>query len=142
MTHRLPTNRKRAPSVLGYKVTAQGARGVPRPPPPLPAAPRRTTRSDRIIEEGCMYRRPHRRHHLTALAALAMAALLPALAPAPAAAAKKSAVPAFFYSDKPSVATYKAESEAELKQAQAALDRMVGVKGKRTLEHTLGPDNE
>ncbi|HYJ32413.1 MAG TPA: M3 family metallopeptidase [Candidatus Binatia bacterium] len=89
-----------------------------------------------------MYRRPHRRHHLIALAALAMAALLPALAPAPAAAARKSAVPPFFYSDKPSVAAYKAESEAELKQAQAALDRMVAVKGKRTIENTLVPYND
>ncbi|MGE5179132.1 MAG: M3 family metallopeptidase [Bacteroidota bacterium] len=73
--------------------------------------------------------------------AFALAALLPALAPAPA-AARKSAAPPFFYSDRPTAASYKASAEAELKQAQTALDRLLAVKGKHTIANTLAPYNE
>ena len=84
-----------------------------------------------------MISRPHRpfRPHLMAV----LAALAFALAPHAADAAKQ---PPFFYSDKPSIPTYRSKAEAELKQAQAALDRMLSVKGKRTIANTLVPYNE
>ncbi|HEV8129375.1 MAG TPA: M3 family metallopeptidase [Candidatus Eisenbacteria bacterium] len=70
---------------------------------------------------------------------VALAALLLATGTGQALAAKP---PSFFYSNKPSVAAYKAGAETELKQAQAALDRMVAVKGKHTIQNTLVPYNE
>jgi thimet oligopeptidase len=70
---------------------------------------------------------------------VAVAALLLATGTGQALAAKP---PSFFYSNKPSVAVYKAEAETELKQAQAALDKMVAVKGKHTIQNTLVPYNE
>jgi thimet oligopeptidase len=83
--------------------------------------------------------RPFRRLHPWTLLLVA-AALLPAAAGVGRAAA--AAQPHFFYIDRPSVAAYKAGSEAELKRAQAALDRMLRVKGKRTIQNTLVPYNE
>ena len=89
-----------------------------------------------------MSRRPLRAQILTALTALAIAA---ALLPAPFAQGKAAAaakLPPFFYSDNPSVAKYKAGSEAELKKARASLDKLVAVKGKRKVTNTLVPYNE
>jgi len=87
-----------------------------------------------------MSRRPHRRRtSLAALAAIALAVSLIATAAAPVAAAPQ---PTFFYSGNPTVAEYKAGSEAELQRAQAALDKMLAVKGKRTIANTLVPYNE
>jgi Zn-dependent oligopeptidase len=90
-----------------------------------------------------MFRRTLRRHRTpTALAlAFALAAFLPALVPAPA-AAKKPAAPPFFYSDRPTASSYRASAEAELKQSQAALDRLLAVKGKHTIANTLVPYND
>lgn len=84
-----------------------------------------------------MSRRPlHRIPIPLALATLAAAVLIPAARPA---AAKP---PSFFYSDRPTIASFKATSEASLKKAQAALDKLVAVKGKRTIQNTLVPYNE
>ena len=71
-------------------------------------------------------------------AALLLASWLAAPSPA---AAKGQAMPAIFFSDNPNVAAYKAGAEAELRQANAALETMLGVKGKRTIENTLVPYN-
>jgi thimet oligopeptidase len=87
-----------------------------------------------------MSTRPLRRHLPRTAAAIAVAALLSAAAPHPSGASP--AQPSFFYSEKPTVAAYKAATVAELKRAQSALDRMIAVKGKRTIENTLVPFNE
>ena len=47
-----------------------------------------------------------------------------------------------FFTGKPSAATYKAQTQAELKQAQAAIDRMLAVRGPRTVQNTLQVFNE
>ncbi len=89
-----------------------------------------------------MSRRPLQRQPiLKALTAFAItAALLPALyAPGE---AKSEKQPPFFYSDKPSVAAYKDGSQAELRLAKGALDRMLLVRGKRTVDNTLVPYND
>src|SRR5258705_339501 len=79
------------------------------------------------------------RRSFTRLTVVALALLALAAGTGQALAAKP---PSFFYSDKPSAAAYKAGAEAELKQAQAALDRLTAVKGKRTIANTLVPYNE
>ncbi|HEX3112185.1 MAG TPA: M3 family metallopeptidase, partial [Candidatus Eisenbacteria bacterium] len=53
----------------------------------------------------------------------------------------KPSDPAFF-SGHPDAAAFRAMEDAELKAAQAALDKMLAVKGKRTIENTLVPYNE
>jgi thimet oligopeptidase len=86
--------------------------------------------------------------HAPRIAGIALAcaaALLPALGLAPltrAAAKGSSSQPPFFFSSNPDLAAYKAGAESELQRAQAALDRMLGAKGKRTIENTLVPYNE
>ncbi|HEX7077064.1 MAG TPA: M3 family metallopeptidase [Candidatus Eisenbacteria bacterium] len=57
-------------------------------------------------------------------------------APAPRAAAP------LFFADRPDTAAFRASLEGELRTAQAALDRLLGVTGKRTVENTLVPYNE
>src|SRR5712671_459120 len=95
----------------------------------------------RSIPGGTMHRRPPRRRFTpTALAAIAVAALLSATFGRGEASAAKQ--PPFFYSDIPNVAAYKAGSEAELKRAQTALDKMLAAKGKRTVANTLVPYND
>ncbi|HSE65034.1 MAG TPA: hypothetical protein VLG15_15620, partial [Thermoanaerobaculia bacterium] len=80
-----------------------------------------------------------------ALACILSLALAPASpvaaadAKAPAKAAAKSSV---FFSDRPDAATFLAARQAELDGAQKAIDRMLAVKGKRTIENTLAPFNE
>jgi thimet oligopeptidase len=67
----------------------------------------------------------------------------PALAadtPAPAKAG--ASMPPVFFTGNPDVTTFLANRQAELDEAQKALDRMLAVKGKRTIENTLVPFNE
>jgi len=72
--------------------------------------------------------------------ALSLAAVLPASSDAKTPKAKPSD-PAFF-SGHPDAAAFRAMEDAELEAAQAALDKMLAVKGKRTIENTLVPYNE
>jgi thimet oligopeptidase len=72
--------------------------------------------------------------------ALCLAAVCPASSDAKTPKAKPSD-PAFF-SGYPDAAAFRAMEDAELKAAQAALDKMLAVKGKRTIENTLVPYNE
>jgi len=51
-------------------------------------------------------------------------------------------MPAPFFTGHPDTAAFRAEAETELKAAQAAIDRMVHVTGRRTLENTVVPYNE
>ncbi|MGE5176309.1 MAG: M3 family metallopeptidase [Hyphomicrobiales bacterium] len=74
---------------------------------------------------------PRRARAFLALAALAWCAL-PAAAPP----ARADAVPPFFFSDRPDTGAYRAAADAEMKQAQDDLDRLLAVKGKRTLANT------
>ena len=63
----------------------------------------------------------------------------------PAAAAESSAsamAPPPFFTGAPDVAAFQASAEAELRAAQDALDRMLAVAGKRTIDNTLVPYNE
>jgi thimet oligopeptidase len=50
--------------------------------------------------------------------------------------------PPLFYSSRPDAPAFRAMCQGELKQAQAALDRVLAVKGKRTVQNTLVPYNE
>ncbi len=75
--------------------------------------------------------------------ALTLAILLPGFAFSPAAAAEPSVpAPAPFFTGSPDVAAFQASEEAELRAAQDAMDRMLAVQGKRTIENTLMPYNE
>ena len=56
--------------------------------------------------------------------------------------AKASSGPPVFFHEKPDAATFFAAREAELAGAQKALDRLLAVKEKRTIENTLVPFNE
>ena len=78
---------------------------------------------------------------LAASLAIALAAALPGTSFAAKPAKGKPAAPAFF-SGKPDTAAFRAMEDSELKAAQSALDRMLAVKGKRTIENTLVPFNE
>jgi thimet oligopeptidase len=72
-----------------------------------------------------------------------LSALLSALVfPAAASMAIPAAMPPAFFTGHPDVATFQADTEAELQQAQQALDRLLSVKGKRTIENTLALYNE
>ena len=73
--------------------------------------------------------------------ALAATALLAALAamPPPASATGN---PPLFYSDRPDAGGFRTLCEAELANAQEALDRMVKAPGPRTVDNTLVPYNE
>ena len=91
------------------------------------------------------------RHSRTAGAAALVSTLALALgllmAPGTAAAASKApsrgaSQPQVFFSGKPDAATFLASMQAEMDGAQAALDRMLAVKGKRTMDNTLVPYNE
>jgi thimet oligopeptidase len=83
-----------------------------------------------------------RRIHALAPFALAVALALPGTSAAAGKAPKsQSATPAFF-SGRPDTAAFRATEDAELKAAQSALDRMLAVKGKRTIQNTLVPYNE
>lgn len=87
--------------------------------------------------------RVHPSRPLGAVLAAAAVALLAAASGAPgAAAAAPPDVPPFFFSDNPNVASYKAGAEAEMKRAQAALDRLLAVRGARTIDDTWGAYNE
>lgn len=83
--------------------------------------------------------------HRAALVLLALAfALTPFAGAIPTAlAAGASADPTpLFYTGSPNAAKFRADMEAELKAAQASLDRMLAVKETRTVENTLVPYNE
>ncbi len=58
----------------------------------------------------------------------------PALAPA---AEKRDPGPPIFFAGNPDVQAFLASAETELKAAQEALDRMLALKGKRTIDNTL-----
>jgi Zn-dependent oligopeptidase len=66
----------------------------------------------------------------------------PALAASSSKTAKGKPSAGAFYSGKPDTAAFRATEDAELKAAQAALDKMLAVKGTRTIENTLVPYNE
>ena len=74
------------------------------------------------------------------LASLVSAALLTGAAPA--SAAKGAGVPIRFYTGGLDPAGFRAYAEKENKAAQAALDRLLAVKGKRTVANTLEIYNE
>src|SRR6185436_1300066 len=77
---------------------------------------------------------------LVALAALDAAT--PAWLHAADAAATATPAAPPFWAGKPDAAGYRALADGELKAAQDALDRLVQVKGPRTVENTLAPYNE
>jgi thimet oligopeptidase len=77
-------------------------------------------------------------HPATPLAALAFSLAVLA-APRPGAAAGN---PPLFYSDRPDAGAFRTQCEAELGNAQEALDRVLSAKGARTIENTLVPYNE
>jgi len=60
-------------------------------------------------------------------------------ATSPAAEAKS---PRIFYADRPDAKAFRADCDGELKQAEAALARLLAVKGKRTVQNTLVIYNE
>ncbi|HKQ19399.1 MAG TPA: M3 family metallopeptidase [Candidatus Eisenbacteria bacterium] len=82
---------------------------------------------------------PRRRAMPLTLAALIL--FTASLATPSIAAVKGQAQPAIFFKNNPDVAAYKAGAEAELAEAKAALETMLAVKGKRTIENTLVPYN-
>ena len=67
---------------------------------------------------------------------LALCCLGPSASPAGAASAPP------FFSDNPDIAAFRASSQSELGLAQQAVDRLLAVQGKRTVENTLVPYNE
>jgi thimet oligopeptidase len=71
---------------------------------------------------------------------LSAVACLGAAAPRVVAATPESAPPPF-WSGSPDAAAFRAAMEAELSAAQGALDRMLAVKGRHTVENTLVPYN-
>jgi thimet oligopeptidase len=71
---------------------------------------------------------------------LSLAAALPASSQAK--SPKPTSSTQAFFSGHPNAAAFKVQEDAELKAAQAALDKMLAVKGKRTIENTLVPYNE
>ena len=81
-----------------------------------------------------------------ALAALVLAPTLtsasPAKAPARAGAAASRVATTPFFTGRPDAKTFRASSEAELKEAQGAIDRMLAVKGPRTITNTVSAFNE
>jgi thimet oligopeptidase len=70
---------------------------------------------------------------LVALVAAALAGSAPALA---------ATIPPLFYSDRPDAAAFRTQCEAELANAQEAMERLIQVSGPRTIENTLVPYNE
>ncbi|HMI31544.1 MAG TPA: M3 family metallopeptidase [Candidatus Limnocylindrales bacterium] len=54
----------------------------------------------------------------------------------------RSAVAPPFYTGKPDVSAFRARADGELKQAQSAIDRMLAVRGPRTIENTVAVYNE
>jgi len=66
----------------------------------------------------------------------------PGLAADAAKAPAKAAGPPVFFHEKPDAAAFFATREAELAGAQKALDKLLAVKEKRTIENTLVPFNE
>ena len=76
---------------------------------------------------------------LSALVALAMGPLAARAVFAADAAATPNSPP--FFSGNPDAAAFKALCQGELQAAQGNLDRMVAVKGKRTISNTLDPYN-
>ncbi|HKQ19817.1 MAG TPA: M3 family metallopeptidase [Candidatus Eisenbacteria bacterium] len=83
----------------------------------------------------------HRSLFLSCAASLA-AGLLMVLVPGTSDAAAAAKNPPLFYRDRPDAAAFRTASEGELKEAEAALARLLAVKGKRTVENTLKPYNE
>jgi thimet oligopeptidase len=55
---------------------------------------------------------------------------------------KGASMPPVFFTGKPDAATFLAARQGELDAAQKTLDRLLAVKGKRTIENTLVPFNE
>lgn len=77
---------------------------------------------------------------------LAITMLLFPLFPGAALAAAVPAIavtnPPLFYSDRPDAAAFRTQCEAELANAQEAMERLIHVSGARTIENTLVPYNE
>ncbi len=84
-----------------------------------------------------MFHRSLLRSLVVPLAAGLLMQFLPGIS---AAADAKS--PAIFYGDRPDAQAFRAACDAELKQAEAALARLLAAKGKRTVQNTLVPYNE
>jgi thimet oligopeptidase len=55
---------------------------------------------------------------------------------------RKATVPPPFFSARPNAKAFQASTEAELKQARATIDRLLAVKGPRTIENTVAVFNE
>ena len=70
------------------------------------------------------------------------AGLLMVLVPGVSDAAAAAKTPPLFYRDRPDAAAFRTACEGELKEAEAALARLLAVSGKRTVENTLKPYNE
>ncbi|MGH7681340.1 MAG: M3 family metallopeptidase [Candidatus Eiseniibacteriota bacterium] len=79
---------------------------------------------------------PGRSMRFNALAGFALAAILPILAPAPA-AAKDAPMPPIFFTGSPNLQSFQTGCEAEMAAAQKTLDELLAVKGKRTVANTL-----
>jgi thimet oligopeptidase len=75
----------------------------------------------------------------SAVAVLLLVIAAPSARPRAAAAATN---PPLFYSDRPDAAAFRTLCEAELANAQEALDRLVAVRERRSVENTLVPYNE
>ncbi|HEU4333145.1 MAG TPA: M3 family metallopeptidase [Candidatus Eisenbacteria bacterium] len=85
---------------------------------------------------------PRRLAAAVALIALAAAATGAEAAAPKGAASTKPAQPALFYTGSPDAAAFKAACDDGMKNAKAALDRMLAVTGKRTVANTLEAYNE
>ena len=83
----------------------------------------------------------HRTLFLSCAASLA-AGLLMVLVPGTSDAAAAAKNPPLFYRDRPDAAAFRTAAAGEIKEAEAALARLLAVKGKRTVENTLKPYNE
>ncbi len=78
----------------------------------------------------------------TRLLASAVTVFLVTAAPSAPPTALAATNPPLFYSDRPDAAAFRALCEAEIANAQEALDRLVAVREKRTVDNTLVPYNE
>ena len=89
--------------------------------------------------------RPFRHHLVLALAAalfIVTGAPVPSTTFAADAPAAPASNPPWFYSDRPSADAFRAACDAELAVAQTALDRILAVRGSRTVENTLVAYND
>ena len=81
-------------------------------------------------------------HALAILTILFLGSILPAATFAAGDDASSADKVPLFFTGSPNEGTFRTDCDAELKAAQASLDRMLAVKDKRTVENTLVPYNE